>query len=279
MLEGQYAGFRVELKDPSIALITFDAEERLNAASAPMKRDLIEALMQIQFDDAVRVVVMTGSGKAFIAGDDNRAYWGDEAAHRRTRTPKLERPSHSNISSYGSLRQVSQALNRAVRDLDKITIAAVNGFCIQTGLSLALACDFRIAASNAKLGSATLRMGYMPDENGHYLLVQHIGVARTLDFILRKRIVSGVEAREWGLVHEVAEPEELLTRALELAAEFAEGPQTATRLLKRAIYNAAEMNYAQAGDDIATKTAISDYHPDAKEGVKAFLEKRKPKFS
>jgi len=100
-----------------------------------------------------------------------------------------------------------------------------------------------------------------------------------MDFLMRKRIVSGTEALEWGLVHEVAEPSEVLARALEMAAEFAEGPQVAQRLLKRAIYSAADLSFAQAGDDIATKTAISDYHPDTKEGVAAFREKRKPKFA
>jgi 2-(1,2-epoxy-1,2-dihydrophenyl)acetyl-CoA isomerase len=279
MLEGQYAGFRLELKGRGIALITFDAPERLNASTAPMKRDLMEAMIQIQLDDAARVVVFTGEGRAFMAGDNvGGGYWGDEETLKKARTPKIGKTSHDGMASYSSLRQISQAVNRAVRDLDKVSIAAINGSCIQTGLSLALSCDFRIASRTAKLGSATLRMGYLPDENGHFLLVQHIGVAKTLDFLLRKRIVDGPAALELGLVHEVAEPEQLLERALTLASELSDGPQIATRLLKRAIYSAADLNFAQAGDDIATKTGISDHHPDAKEGVAAFLAKRKPSF-
>lgn len=280
MLFGQYAGFRIEEKNHGIALITFDNPDRMNGSTAPLKRDLVEAMIQIQFEDSVRVVVITGEGRAFMAGDDALpAYWGDEESRKKSRMPELIKRTNDGIGSYASLRQVSQAVNRAIRDLDKVTIAAINGYCIQTGLSLALSCDFRVAARTAKLGSATLRMGYLPDENGHYLLVQHIGVAKTLDFLLRQRIVSGDEALALGLVHEVAEPDDLLARALALAAELSEGPQTATRLLKRAIYSAAEQSFAQAGDDIATKTGISDHHPDAKEGVAAFKEKRKPRFS
>ena len=279
MLEGQYAGFRLELRDRGIALITFDAPERLNASTAPMKRDLMEAMIQIQLDDAARVVVFTGEGRAFMAGDNvGGGYWGDAETLKKARTPKIGKSSHDGMASYSSLRQISQAVNRAIRDLDKITIAAINGSCIQTGLSLALSCDFRIASRTAKLGSATLRMGYLPDENGHFLLVQHIGVAKTLDFLLRKRVVDGQAALDLGLVHEVAEPEALLERALALASELSDGPQIATRLLKRAIYSAADLSFAQAGDDIATKTGISDHHPDAKEGVAAFLEKRQPRF-
>ena len=280
MLEGKYAGFRVEMKGRGIALVTFDDPEHLNASTAPMKRDLIELVAQVQLEDAARVVVFTGEGRGFMAGDNvSGSYWGSEELWKTARTPKVKKGEHTSLGSYSSLRLLSQGLNRAIRDLDKVSIAAINGACIQTGLSLALSCDFRIAADNAKVGSATLKMGYMPDENGHFLMVQHIGVAKTLDFMLRKRIVSGAEAVEWGLVNEAVPAGEVLPRAMELAAEFADGPQTATRLLKRAIYSAAEMNFAQAGDDIATKTGISDHHPDAKEGVRAFKEKRKPKFS
>ena len=91
-----------------------------------------------------------------------------------------------------------------MRNLDKLTIAAINGFAIQTGFSFALACDFRHRrARSASLGSATLRFGLLPDEGGQWLLVQHLGVARTMDFLMRKRIVSADEALELGLVHEV----------------------------------------------------------------------------
>ena len=280
MLEGKYAGFRLEMRDRGIALITFDAPERLNASTAPMKRDLMEAMIQIQLDDAARVVVLTGEGRAFMAGDNvGGGYWGDDETWETARTAKIGKDSHEGVASYSSLRQISQGVNRAIRDLDKVSIAAINGSCIQTGLSIALSCDFRIASRTAKLGSATLRMGYLPDENGHYLLVQHIGVAKTLDFLLRKRIVDGPAALELGLVHEVVEPDALLERALALANEISDGPQVATRLLKRAVYSAADLTFAQAGDDIATKTGISDHHPDAKEGVAAFREKRKPRFS
>jgi 2-(1,2-epoxy-1,2-dihydrophenyl)acetyl-CoA isomerase len=129
------------------------------------------------------------------------------------------------------------------------------------------------------LGSGTLRFGLLPDEGGQFLLVQLLGVARTMDFLMRNRIISGEEALELGLVNEVVEPERLMDRTMEFAREMANGPQVAMRLLKRTVYNAAEMTFAHALDDIAAKTAISDHHPDAREGVAAFREKRAPKFN
>jgi 2-(1,2-epoxy-1,2-dihydrophenyl)acetyl-CoA isomerase len=183
------------------------------------------------------------------------------------------------IGTYEGLRHLSQPLNVAVRNLDKLTIAAVNGVAVQTGLSLALACDFRIASTAARLGSATLRFGLLPDEGGQFLVVQLIGLAKAMDFFMRKRIVTAAEALELGLVHEVVAPDELMPRTLELARELAEGPQVAMRLLKKSLYNAAEMTFAHALDEIAAKTAIGDHHPDAREGVTAFREKRAPRFN
>jgi 2-(1,2-epoxy-1,2-dihydrophenyl)acetyl-CoA isomerase len=189
-------------------------------------------------------------------------------------------PGHENpIGTYEGLRNLSQPLNAAVRRLDKLTIAAINGIAIQTGLSLALACDFRIAAQSARLGSATLRFGLLPDEGGQYLLVQHLGVARAMDFLMRKKIVGAPEALALGLVHEVVADLELLPRSLALARELAEGPQVAMRLLKRSLYAAAELDFDHSLDEIAAKTALSDHHPDAREGVSAWREKRKPQFN
>ena len=278
MLTGTFRGFDVAMHDPGIAVITFNQPERLNGMTQQCKRDLIEIMQQAQMDDGVRVVVITGSGRAFSAGDDltgRPVEFGDA----QSLAPDIP-PGHTNpIGTYEGLRVLSQSLNVAVRNLDKLTIAAINGVAIQTGFSLALSCDFRIASTDARLGSGTLRFALMPDEGGQYLLVQLIGVAKTLDFLMRNRIVSGQEAFELGLVNEAVAPELLMERTMSLARELANGPQVAMRLLKRSIYNAAEQTFAHALDDIAAKTAISDHHPDAREGVAAFREKRPPTFN
>lgn len=106
-----------------------------------------------------------------------------------------------------------------------------------------------------------------------------MGVAKTMDFLMRQRIIGAEEALSLGLVHEVTAAGELMVRALALARELADGPQVAMRLLKRAVYNAAEMTPIQANDDIASKTAISDHHPDAHEGRQAFNQRRSPQFN
>jgi 2-(1,2-epoxy-1,2-dihydrophenyl)acetyl-CoA isomerase len=275
---GTFRGFDLALHEPGIAVVTFNQPDRLNGMTQPMKRDLVETLLQAQMDDAVRVVVITGNGRGFSAGDDITGSRADYAGAQSLTPPTP--PGHRDpISTYEGLRNISQPLNAAVRALDKLSIAAINGVAIQTGLSLALACDFRIASTGARLGSATLRFGLLPDEGGQYLLVQLIGVAKTIDFLMRKRIVSAQEALELGLVHEVVAPDQLMERAMDLARELANGPQVAMRLLKRSIYNAAEQTFAHALDEIAAKTAISDHHPDAREGIAAFREKRPPKFN
>jgi 2-(1,2-epoxy-1,2-dihydrophenyl)acetyl-CoA isomerase len=278
MRAGKFRGFELAMHDPGIAMITFNQPERLNGMTQGMKRDLIESLLQAQMDDAVRVVVFTGSGRAFSAGDDitgRPPASGDAEAL----VPPIPGGHHNAMGTYDGLRALSQPLNSAIRDLDKLSIAAINGVAIQTGFSLALSCDFRVASTDARMGSGTLRFGLMPDEGGQYLLVHTIGVAKTMDFLMRNRIVSGDDALALGLVHECVAPNELMPRAMDLARELADGPQVAMRLLKRSVYNAAEMSWAHALDDIASKTAITDHHADAREGMAAFREKRPPKFN
>jgi 2-(1,2-epoxy-1,2-dihydrophenyl)acetyl-CoA isomerase len=273
-VQGKFRGFDIATSAKGVATITFNQPDHLNGTTQAIKRDLTEALTQIQMDDDVRVVVITGTGRAFCAGDDmagrTRDWQGAKAL-----VPDLPCGHRDPMGTYEGL----QSLNLAVRALDKITIAAINGLAIQTGLSLALACDFRIASSTARLGSATLRFGLLPDEGGHALTVQLIGLAKAIDFFLRKRIVTADEALQLGLVHEVVEPEQLMVRATALAEELAAGPQAAMRMLKRSLYNAAETTLQQAFDDIAIRTAVTDYHPDAREGVNAFREKREARFS
>lgn len=275
---GTFPGFELSMRAPGIAWFEFNTPDRLNGMTASLKRDLIESVTQAQMDDAVRVLVFTGQGKAFCAGDDLKGY-RDGALAGDALTAPIHPGHHNAAGTYNGLRAISQALNTAVRNLDKITIAAINGVAIQTGLSLALSCDFRIAAQTARLGSATLRFGLLPDEGGQYLLVQLLGLSRALDFVMRKRIVEATEAREIGLVHEVVAAAELEATAMAWATEFANGPQVAMRMLKRSMYLAAEQTWAHALEDIAARTAITDHHPDAKEGVSAFREKRAPRFN
>jgi 2-(1,2-epoxy-1,2-dihydrophenyl)acetyl-CoA isomerase len=268
MQAGKFRGFEVTVHDPGIALLTFNQPERLN----------VETLLQAQMDDAIRVVVFTGSGRAFSAGDDiSGRPMGDREA--QALVPDIPAGHNNPTGAYNGLRGLSQPVNVMIRHLDKLTIAAINGVAIQTGFSLALACDFRIASTEARMGSATLRFGLLPDEGGQYLLVQMMGVAKTMDFLMRKRIVSAQEALALGLVHEVVPPADLMNRTMELARELANGPQVAMRMLKRSIYNAAEMTFAQALDEIAAKTAVTDHYPDALEGMRAFQEKRTPRFN
>ena len=277
MKTGEFTGFNVSLKNPGIAWIQFNTPDRLNGLTHRIKRDLVETINQAQMDNAVRVLVFTGTGRAFCAGDDisgqNKPISGEPLM------PPIPAGHDNEIGTYEGLRHLSQILNLALRNCDKIAIAAVNGIAIQTGMTLALACDFRIAAVSAKLGSATLRFGLLPDEGGQYLCVQLMGVAKSMDFFINKRVLSAEQALELGLVHEVVADQELESRVMELAKDIANGPQVAQRLLKRSIYNAADMIFEQSLDEIAAKTAISDHHPDAKEGALAFREKREPKFN
>ncbi|MFU8816535.1 MAG: enoyl-CoA hydratase/isomerase family protein, partial [Pseudomonadales bacterium] len=252
METGTFTGFTVALREPGIAWFQFNSPERLNGMTTGIKRDLIEAITQAQMDDAVRVLVFTGTGRAFCAGDDLKAYAGAELGGTPL-VPPIPPGHDSVLGTYNGLRTISQRLNSTVRSLDKLTVAAINGVAIQTGFSLALSCDFRIAAAGARMGSATLRFGLLPDEGGQYLLVQHLGLARALDFLMRKRIVTAEQAAELGLVHEVVASEDLEQAAMALAEELATGPQVSMRLLKRSLYNAAELTWEQSLDDIAAK--------------------------
>jgi 2-(1,2-epoxy-1,2-dihydrophenyl)acetyl-CoA isomerase len=275
---GNYTGFEVTVEKPGIAWIEFNEPEKLNGMNARKKRDLLETLTQAQMDNAVRVVVFIGTGRGFCAGDDLNAYAAETVDENALMAPIP--PGHDTpLGTYNGLRTISQALNLTIRKMDKLCIAAINGVAIQTGLSLALSCDFKIAAESAKLGSATLRFGLLPDEGGHFLLIQHMGVARTMDFCLRKRIVTADEALSLGLVNQVVPLDELRDETARLAHELSSGPQVSMRLMKRSIYQAAELSFEQACEDIASKTAISDHHPDTRAGVTAFREKRSPVFN
>jgi 2-(1,2-epoxy-1,2-dihydrophenyl)acetyl-CoA isomerase len=216
---GPLTGFGIHLEDPGIAWFRFNTPARLNGMTTGIKRDLVEGITQAQMDNAVRVLVFTGSGRPFCAGDDLKAYSNAELGGKPL-MPAIP-PGHDNaLGTYNGLRTISQRLNSTLRGLDKLTVAAINEVAIQTGFSLAL-----------------------------------------------------------GLLNDVVPADELDAAALSLARELANGPQVAIRLLKRSLYNAAELTWEQSLDEIAAKTAITDHHPDAQEGVRAFHDKRTASFN
>jgi len=278
-VEGLWAGFSVEIRDPGIVWVTFDRPEGLNGITYPMKRDFVLLTQVLQLSPEHRVLVLHGQ-KHFGQGDDISGAYSIDEQWARARSPRVaERRRGDELGLYGALRSTSQPMVMALRNLDMLSICAIEGYCIQLSLSLALAADFRIVAKTARLASNTLKFGYMPDEGGHKLLVQHMGVGRAMDFMMRKRMFGGEQAVAAGLAHEAVEAEDLLPQAMALATEFAEGPQVAMRLLKRAIYIADDVDLPHAMEDIATRTAISDFVPDTGEGVRAWREKRKPNFN
>ena len=279
-IEGRYAGFTLEIRDPGIAWIRFEREPgTYNGFTGAMKRDLTDLLYELTIRPDTRVIVFTGSNGAFSAGDDVKGAYSEKSwEEARTRNITAERRLDE-VGLNARLRFGSQKLTAALHETDIITIAAINGVCIQSALTLALCCDFRIASESARLGSGTLRFGFLPDENGHYALVRQIGVSKTLEFLFNNMIVGAREALDWGLVNEVVGDEALEARVMELATRYAQGPQVAMRMLKRAVYAAADMTFHQAAEDIALRTAISDHNPDASEGVSAWIERRQPRFN
>jgi 2-(1,2-epoxy-1,2-dihydrophenyl)acetyl-CoA isomerase len=267
----------VTMPRPGVALLEFNRPQSYNALTPGVKRDLSDLLLELQFDDSVRVIVFTGSGRAFCAGDDIKSEPGRE---RPSRIPELPAGQPNQIRQYAKLRFISQQLIRTFTEIDKPTIAAINGPAVQTGLSIALSCDFRIGAPAARLGSGTLRYAFLPDEGGHYLLVQHLGLGGALDFLLRDRIVDADEALRLGLLNSVVPgPDDLLPAALDLADELCAKPQIALRLLKRSIHIAAQSSADHAMDDIALRASIGDHQEDAADSRAAFREKRKPAFN
>ena len=182
------------------------------------------------------------------------------------------------MESMLEMRENMHVLIRFLDRFDKPVIAAINGAAVAGGLTLALACDFRIAAESAKLGDTSLKFGLIPDEGGAYLFPRFMGMDRALKMSLLSEIYPAREAMELGLVTEVVADAELMTRANELASQLAEGPPIAIRVTKRMMYKQRSMQLDHALEDAAMATLVTNYMDDVKEGTAAFHEKRKPQF-
>jgi enoyl-CoA hydratase/carnithine racemase len=254
-------------KAEHIATITLNRPEKLNAYSEIMVHEIIAALSDARDDDAVRVVIITGAGRGFCSGGDISRDFQYPARYRGHR-----------MESLLEMRENMHQLVTLLRRLDKPTIAAVNGAAVAGGLTLALCCDFRIAAASARLGDTSLKFALIPDEGGAYLFPRYMGLQNALKMSLLSEVYPAEQAKALGLVTEVVPDQDLMETALAWAERLAAGPPIAIRVTKRMMYKQQTMNLANALEDAALGTMVANYCEDVKEGTAAFHEKRAPQF-
>jgi 2-(1,2-epoxy-1,2-dihydrophenyl)acetyl-CoA isomerase len=256
----------LEAIDGGVATLTMNRPERRNAMSKAMLEGLLEALGRLADDNAVGAIVLTGTEPAFCAGGDVKAMAeGKEfAAGTMEEKARLLR-GHMEIS-------------RLLHELPKPTIAMVRGAAAGAGLSLALACDMRIAGTSAKFTTAFARVGYSGDFGGSYYLTRLVGTAKARELYYTADLIDAATALELGLVNRVVPDDELEAETRALAARIAAGPRVAIGYMKR------NMNAAESGT-LAELLDLEAWHhtrcgmtEDHREATKAFVEKREPVF-
>lgn len=254
-------------KDNHVATITLNRPEKLNAYSEVMVHEIRAALADARDDEQIRAVILTGAGRGFCSGGDISRDFQYPSRYRGHR-----------MEAMLEMRENMHQLVTFLRRFDKPTIAAVNGAAVAGGLTLALCCDFRIAAESAKLGDTSLKFALIPDEGGAYLFPKYMGLQNALKMSLFSEVYPAAKAKELGLVTEVVPDAELMPAALEWANRLAEGPPIAIRVTKRMMYKQQTMDLENALEDAAMAVMITNYTEDVKEGTAAFHEKRKPNF-
>lgn len=247
-------------KSGSIATLSINRPEALNALNSELLAELKEAIDSISSDGSVHVLVLTGEGRAFVAGAD--------IAEMKGMTPEEAR----------SFAKLGLEVFRAIELMDKPTIAAVNGFALGGGCELAMSCDIRIASSKAKFGQPEVGLGVTPGFGGTNRLSRLVGPAKAKELIFTGDVIDANEASRLGLVNSVTEPEELMERALGLAQKIAEKGQLAVRYSKQAINRSFEVDIETGMEIERNLFSLCFATYDQKEGMEAFLNKRKPEF-
>jgi len=249
---------RVEIAD-GVAWIVLNRPDSLNALNRAMRRELLAALKSLGRDDTVRAVVLTGEGRGFCSGADLRG-GAAERDFRRVLTAEYN------------------PLVRAMRDLPKPLIAAVNGVAAGAGVSIALACDLVYASQEARFILAFARIGLVPDSGSTRTLVRALGRHRATQLIFSGEPLGAAEAHAAGLVTRVVEPDRLRAEAGAAAAALAAGPTQALGLAKRLINQAEEQTLDESLAAEAALQELAGRSQDHAEGVAAFGEKREPRF-
>ena len=249
----------------AVVKVELNRPDRMNAWNAQLARDLLAALTSAGEDPGVRAVLLTGAGRAFSSGADLK----------ESQSPDEAGPH----DLYSVLTQRYHPLILGVREMPKPAVAAVNGAAAGIGLSLALACDLVIAAESAYFLLAFVNIGLVPDGGSSLLVPSRVGFARAAEMAMLGERIAARQAQEWGLINQVWPDDELQQRAGELAVRLADGPTRAHAGIKRQLNN---WLYQRMGEQLEFEAKIQQEmgaSGDFAEGVKAFTEKRPPRFT
>lgn len=250
--------------DRGIATITLNRPDKLNAFTEAMQDAWLEALEECRANPDIRVVVMTGTGRAFTTGGDIETFSASAA-----QTP-------ANIKA--RVADGVQRLPRKIAELDKPVIAALNGLATGGGLDIALACDIRFAAQSARFAETYVRMGLIPGVGGAYLLPRIVGMSKALEMFWTADWVEAGDAERIGLVNKVFPDAELMGGTYAFARRIADGPPLAVQLIKRVMRFGLDKDLQTAHELVAANLPIVRTSEDHQEAVNAFREKRTPQF-
>lgn len=268
----------IDKKDNGVALITLNRPESMNAMGGQLMPLLAEYLADCSNDRSVRCVVLTGAGRAFCAGGDVKAMaqggavLGDGDTAQRSPAADFARGTEV-------LRQSQRATSYALHTMPKPTIAMVNGHAVGAGLSLALACDVRIASENAKLGTAFRNVGFSGDFGGSWFLPRLVGMERARDLYFSGAILSAEEARRIGMVSRVVPHDDLERETMDYAGRLATGPTLAYARMKENLNRTWSNDLLTHLDQEALNMRLSGLTQDHREAAKSFVEKRQPVFT
>lgn len=256
---------RCELID-HVGWVTMQCGKNRNAIDEGMADALLQALSDLESNRMARVIVLTSSDKAFSSGGDVRFFYD-----------QLEETGTIDLSN---LLEKVEKLSHALRSSKKLIIAAVNGAAAGAGASLVLSCDFVICGQSASFIQAFTKVGLVPDAGAVYFLPRTIGIQRTMEYCVLAKPMSADEAKKLGLIYQIVPDDKLNQSVQELAATLANGPLIAYANLKRQIYDACFADYERYLWETETVTQLTCAKTlDAREGVRAFIEKRKPVFT
>jgi enoyl-CoA hydratase/carnithine racemase len=254
-----------------VATITLNRPDRMNAFTNTMIREWAQALEDARLDADVRAVIVTGAGRGFCAGADLRGESGLQNVAGAGGPP-------SAADRRNWLRDSVHYVPRAVALLDKPYIAAVNGAAVGAGMDMCSMADIRIASEAARFSMGYVRVGLVPGDGGCYYLPRIVGMAKALELIWTGDFIDGQEALRIGYVTRVVPADDLLPAARELAERIAKGPAVAVQLAKRLAYRGQQQDVLEALEAAGQAMAIVQSTEDAREGPRAFVEKREPQF-